>query len=94
MEDEMAEETSSPHISDTADDAARKESVRLAIACGDMLVEQNISGNLRGLKMMDERAARADVSVSLVILDKVPDVPPDAGDELSEDDSPTGSQMR
>ncbi len=42
-------------------------------------------GHRRGLKMLKERAARADVEAALDILDRVvPDVPPDAGDELED----------
>jgi hypothetical protein len=38
----------------------------------------------RGLKMLRERAARGNVEAALAILDRVPDVPPDEGDELPE----------
>ncbi len=42
-------------------------------------------GQRRGLKMMKERAARADVDAALSILDDVvPDSPPDEDDELSD----------
>jgi hypothetical protein len=41
-------------------------------------------GQRRGLRMMRERAARADVGAALAILDKVPDVPLEAGDEIQE----------
>ncbi len=37
------------------------------------------------LKLMRERAARANIDVALLVLDTmVPDVPPDPGDELPE----------
>jgi len=39
-------------------------------------------GHRRGLKMMRERASRADPAAVLAILDRVPDVPPERGDEL------------
>ncbi|HXY57082.1 MAG TPA: hypothetical protein VEH76_00720 [Methylocystis sp.] len=49
-------------------------------------------GHRRGLKMMKERAARADIDAALAILDSVvPDVPPEAGDELPADDTPSGT---
>jgi hypothetical protein len=34
--------------------------------------------------MMRERAARANIDAALIILDKSPDVPPEAGDEIPE----------
>ena len=39
-------------------------------------------GQRRGLKMMRARAARADVEAALDVLDSVPDVPPEPGDEI------------
>jgi hypothetical protein len=39
-------------------------------------------GHRRGLKMIRDRAARANVATALAILDRAPDVPPDEGDEL------------
>ena len=40
-------------------------------------------GHRRGVRMMRERAARANVDAALAILDALPaDLPPDAGDEL------------
>lgn len=41
-------------------------------------------GHRRGLRDLQKRAARADVAAALHILDEAPDVPPDAGDEMSE----------
>lgn len=38
-------------------------------------------GHRRGLKMMKERAARSDLGASLAVLDRVPNVAPDSGDE-------------
>ncbi|MGU3536659.1 hypothetical protein [Methylobacterium sp. A54F] len=38
-------------------------------------------GHRRGLMAMQERADRADVAAALAILDRAPDVAPDAGDE-------------
>ncbi len=47
-------------------------------------------GHRRGLKMMEERAARADINFALKIPDgSVPDVPLDAGDEFEEDAFPS-----
>lgn len=39
-------------------------------------------GHRRGLRMMKERALRADPQAVLAILDRVPDVSPEKGDEL------------
>ena len=50
-------------------------------------------GHRRGLKMMKERAARADGVTALAILEKVPDVPPDAGDEIPEEAISTGPSI-
>ena len=41
-------------------------------------------GHRRGLRSMQERAARADIRPALAALEQVPDVPPEAGDELPE----------
>jgi hypothetical protein len=41
-------------------------------------------GHRRGLKMMKERAGRADVAAALSILSRAPNVPPDEGDRLAE----------
>lgn len=44
-------------------------------------------GHRRGLRSMQERAARADIRpalAALAALEQVPDVPPEAGDELPE----------
>lgn len=39
-------------------------------------------GQRRGLAMIRERAARADIDAAIALLDRVPDVPPDSGDEV------------
>jgi hypothetical protein len=41
-------------------------------------------GHRRGLNMMRDRASRADMAAVLSILDKIPDVPPEPGDEIPE----------
>lgn len=41
-------------------------------------------GHRRGLRTMQERAARANIDAALSILDKAPDVPPDGGDEIEQ----------
>ena len=42
------------------------------------------SGDRRGLQLLKERAARANVAAALATLDKVPAVLPDPGDEIPE----------
>lgn len=39
-------------------------------------------GQRHGLKMMRDRASRADVAAVIAMLDGSPDAPPEAGDEL------------
>lgn len=50
-------------------------------------------GHRRGLRIMQERAARADVAHALAILDSVPDVEPDENDRL-DDQSSEGVVMK
>ena len=42
-------------------------------------------GHRRALKTMKDRAARANIPAALAALDRVPDVPPDAGDEITQE---------
>ncbi len=51
-------------------------------------------GHRRGLKMMRDRAARADMGAVLGILGKIPDVAPEPGDEIPENETSTGPAMR
>ena len=44
-------------------------------------------GQRQGLRMLRERAARADVPGVLSMLDGAPDVPPDEGDEMPEEET-------
>ena len=76
-------------------DQARAASAEDNVSINQMLVSfiSEGLGHRRGLKMIKERAARADVNAAVAILDNVvPDVPPDAGDELHENTS-TGPAM-
>ena len=40
-------------------------------------------GHRRALKMMRDRAAKADIGAALAILERAPDIPAGAGDELA-----------
>jgi hypothetical protein len=61
------------HVMEHAKAAAAEDKVSI----NQMLVSFIArTGPRRGLKMMRERAARADVGAALAIPDKMPDVPP------------------
>jgi hypothetical protein len=68
------------HILTQAKEAAAEEHVsinQLLVA----LISEGL-GHRRGLLDLQKRVARADVAAALRILDQVPDVAPDEGDEL------------
>nr|WP_294516249.1 hypothetical protein [uncultured Rhodopila sp.] len=72
------------HILVQAKEAAAEEKVsinQLLVA----LISEGL-GHRRGLLDLRKRAARADVAEALHILDRAPDLPPDADDELPPDD--------
>ena len=68
------------HIYEQAKAAAEEDNVSINQMLVSFIAEG--LGHRRGLRMMRERAARADVGAALAILEQVPDVAPDAGDEL------------
>jgi len=68
------------HVMEQAKTAATEDNVSINQMLVSFIAEG--LGQRRGLRMMRERAARADVDAALSILDKVPDVPPEAGDEI------------
>jgi hypothetical protein len=70
------------HVMEQAKAAAAEDNVSINQILVSFIAEG--LGQRRGLKMMRERAARADVGVALAILDKAPDVPPEVGDEIQE----------
>ena len=80
------------HIMEQARDAAAEDKVSINQMLVSFIAEG--LGHRRGLKMMRERAARADMGAVSAILDKAPDVPPEPGDEISEVDSSFGPAMR
>ncbi len=68
------------HILVQAKEAAAEEKVSVNQRLVSLITEG--VGHRRGLRDVRERAARADVAEALRILDRTPDVPPDADDEL------------
>jgi hypothetical protein len=70
------------YIMEQAREAAAEDKVSINQLLVSFIAEG--SGHRRGLKMMRDRAARADMSAVSAILEKVPDVPPETGDEISE----------
>jgi hypothetical protein len=68
------------HIMEQAKAASAEDKVSINHMLVALIAEG--LGQRRGLKMMKERAARAEVDVAMGILDRVPDVPPDVGDNL------------
>ena len=77
------------HIYEQAKAAAEEDNVSINQMLVSFIAEG--LGHRRGLRMMRERAARADVGAALAILEQVPDVAPDAGDELPEEMKATPS---
>jgi hypothetical protein len=68
------------HVMEQAKAAAAEDNVSI----NQMLVSfiADGLGHRRGVRAMRERASRADIDAALAILDKAPDVPPEAGDDI------------
>jgi hypothetical protein len=68
------------HVMEQAKAAAAEDNVSI----NQMLVSfiADGLGYRRGVRAMRERASRADIDAALAILDKAPDVPPEAGDDI------------
>lgn len=80
------------HIMEQAKAASTEDNISINQMLVSFIAEG--LGHRRGLKMIKERAARADVKAALAILDSaVPDVPPDADDELH-DNTSSGPKMK
>ncbi len=71
------------HVLAQARTAAEEEKVSVNQMLTALIAEG--LGHRRGLRMIRERAARADIGAALEILSRVPDVPPDEGDEIIEE---------
>jgi len=80
------------HIMEQARDAATEDKVSINQMLVSFIAEG--LGHRRGLKMMRDRASRADMGAVLAILEKVPDVPAEPGDEIPESESSFGPAMR
>ena len=70
------------HVMEQAKSAAAEDNVSINQIFVSFIAEG--LGHRRGLKTMRERAARANIDAALSILDKAPDVPPEAGDVIKE----------
>ena len=70
------------HILEQARNAAAEDKVSINQMLVSFIAEG--LGHRRGLKMMRDRASRADQGAALAVLDKSPDVPPEPGDEIPE----------
>ena len=69
------------HIMEQAKEASAEDKIPINQLLATLIAEG--LGHRRGVRMMRERAARANVEAALAILDALPaDLPPDAGDEL------------
>jgi len=71
------------HIMEQAKAASAEDKVSINHMLASLIAEG--LGHRRGLQIMRERAARANIGAALAILDALPsDLPPDPGDELPE----------
>ena len=80
------------HIYDQAKAAANEDNISINQLLLSFIAEG--LGHRRALRVMRERAARADIGAALAILDRVPDVPADAGDDVSDSTHSTSSSVR
>lgn len=71
------------HVLAQAREAAREDNTSVNQLLTSFIAQG--LGQRQGLRMMHERAARADVDAVLAMLDQAPDVPPDEGDERADD---------
>jgi hypothetical protein len=80
------------HIYDQAKAAANEDNISINQLLVSFIAEG--LGHRRALRMMRERAARSDVGVARAILDRAPDVPADAGDDVRDKMHSTSSSVR
>ena len=80
------------HIMEQARAAAREDHISINQMMLSFIAEG--LGHRRGLKMMRERAARADPEKALAILDRIKGLPPEPGDEMPEAESDAGFARR
>jgi hypothetical protein len=80
------------HILEQAREAATEDKVSINQLLVSFIAEG--LGHRRGLKMMRDRAAHADMGAVSAILEKIPDFPPEPGDEIPENESSSAPAMR
>jgi hypothetical protein len=78
------------HVLEQAKQAAKEDGTSLNQLMTSFIAQG--LGQRRGLRMMQERAGRADVDAVLRMLDDAPDVPPDERDALPEQGTPTAPE--
>jgi len=74
------------HVMEEAKRAAAEDNVSLNQLLSAFIADG--VGHRRAILNLKKRAARGDTEAALAILDRAPDVAPDPGDELREEDSP------
>jgi hypothetical protein len=77
------------HIMEQARAAANEDHVSINQMMLSFIAEG--LGHRRGLRMMRERAIRADPEKALAILERIKGLPPERGDEMPEEESDAGS---
>ena len=80
------------HIMEQAKEAAAEDKVSINQILVSFIAEG--LGHRRGLKTMRDRASRADMGAVLAILDKIPDVPSEPGDEVRENETSSKNMYR
>lgn len=75
------------HIMEQARAAANEDNVSINQLMLSFVAEG--LGHRRGLRMMQERAARADPEKALAILKKIEGLPPEPGDEMPDENDAT-----
>lgn len=70
------------HVMDLARHAAEEDKISMNQLLAAFVAE--CLGHRRGLAAMRERAARGDPAAALAILDGLPSMPPEPGDEMPE----------
>jgi hypothetical protein len=80
------------HVLDEARQAAQEDHVSMNQLLLSFIADG--LGHRRGLKMMRERASRGDPKAALELLDSLPSLPPEPGDEMPEEDEGRSPGLR
>lgn len=75
------------HVMEEARRAAAEDNVSLNQLLSAFIADG--IGHRRAIMRLKDRAARGNVDAALAILDRVPDVDPDPGDELPQEQGPS-----